>query len=138
MDISEPATAALEFALGRFPDAEITVLYTSGLGESEAGLRWRVLRSECEEERERQETVAAGVFRAAAAAAERADVTVSTALEHGHPIRAIVAYAEDHDIDRIVIGTHDRGGVSRLLLGSVAETVVRQSSVPVTVKSLRS
>jgi nucleotide-binding universal stress UspA family protein len=44
---------------------------------------------------------------------------------------AIATYARDHQIDVIVIGTHGRGGVSRLLLGSVAERVVRTAPCPV-------
>ncbi|MFP4174802.1 MAG: universal stress protein [Halobacteriales archaeon] len=47
--------------------------------------------------------------------------------------RGIVEYAEDHDIDHIVMGSHGRSGVSRVLLGSVAEKVARRSPVPVTV-----
>ena len=44
-----------------------------------------------------------------------------------------MTYAEENDIDHIVVGSHGRGGVSRMLLGSVAETVARRSSVPVTI-----
>jgi len=46
----------------------------------------------------------------------------------GVPSREIVAYARDHGIDLIVMGTHGRTGVSRVLLGSVAEAVVRRST----------
>jgi nucleotide-binding universal stress UspA family protein len=53
--------------------------------------------------------------------------------EIGRPSRAIVEYAEEHDIDHIVMGSHGRSGVTRILLGSVAETVVRRSPVPVTI-----
>ena len=44
---------------------------------------------------------------------------------------AILSYADDHDIDTIVMGTHGRRGVRRMLLGSVAEEVVRRASCPV-------
>ena len=44
---------------------------------------------------------------------------------------AIVDYAKNASIDLIVIGTHGRGGMSRLLLGSVAERVVRTAPCPV-------
>jgi universal stress protein A len=44
---------------------------------------------------------------------------------------AIVDYAKNASIDLIVIGTHGRGGMSRLLLGSVAERVVRTARCPV-------
>ncbi len=47
------------------------------------------------------------------------------------PAPAIVDYAEEHDIDLIVIGTHGRRGLRRFLLGSVAEEVVRTAACPV-------
>jgi len=47
------------------------------------------------------------------------------------PAFGIVDYAKEHDIDLIVIGTHGRGGVTRMLLGSVAEKVVRMAPCPV-------
>jgi nucleotide-binding universal stress UspA family protein len=43
---------------------------------------------------------------------------------------AIVGYANEHHIDLIVMGTHGRGTVSRLLMGSVAERVVRTATCP--------
>jgi nucleotide-binding universal stress UspA family protein len=45
--------------------------------------------------------------------------------------RAIVDYAKDEGIDLIVVGTHGRGGMSRMLLGSVAERIVRTAPCPV-------
>ena len=57
----------------------------------------------------------------------------STAVRMGQPARQIVVYAEEHDVDEVVIGSHGRSLVSRVLLGSVAEKVVRRSPVPVTV-----
>lgn len=47
------------------------------------------------------------------------------------PAEAIVQYAADSGIDLIVIGTHGRRGANRLLMGSVAERVVRRSPCPV-------
>jgi nucleotide-binding universal stress UspA family protein len=64
-------------------------------------------------------------------AAERG-VPVRTEVVEGNPSREIVSYAESTDCDLVVMGTHGRGGIDRLLLGSVAESVVRASSVPVT------
>ncbi|MFB6354387.1 MAG: universal stress protein [Halobacteriales archaeon] len=63
--------------------------------------------------------------------AEAAGVPVETAVLEGSPSREIVRYAEDQGCDLIVMGTHGRGGIDRLLLGSVAERVVRASEVPV-------
>jgi nucleotide-binding universal stress UspA family protein len=50
---------------------------------------------------------------------------------HRSAAGGILAYATEHDIDLIVLGTHGRRGVRRLLLGSVAEEVVRRASCPV-------
>lgn len=47
----------------------------------------------------------------------------------GDPRRAILAASEDADL--IVMGTHGRTGIAQLLMGSVAEHVVRMSEVPV-------
>jgi nucleotide-binding universal stress UspA family protein len=51
----------------------------------------------------------------------------------GKPAREIVSYAEENDISEIVIGSHGREGVSRVLLGNVAEKVVRRSPTTVIV-----
>lgn len=64
-------------------------------------------------------------------AAENRDVTVEKVRLEGRPSRRIVEYADENDCDLIVMGTHGRGGLDRLLLGSVAERVVRAASVPV-------
>jgi nucleotide-binding universal stress UspA family protein len=49
----------------------------------------------------------------------------------GTPAWSIVEYAGTQDIDLIVMGTHGRGGMSHLLMGSVAEHVVRTAPCPV-------
>ena len=44
---------------------------------------------------------------------------------------AIIAYAKENDVDLIVMTTHGRSGLSRLVFGSVAESVVRHTPCPV-------
>ncbi|WP_134671527.1 universal stress protein [Halorussus marinus] len=56
---------------------------------------------------------------------------VATEVIHGTPQRTILDYADDHDVDMIVMGTHGRSGLNRYLLGSVTEKVVRTADVPV-------
>ncbi|MCL9816924.1 universal stress protein [Natronocalculus amylovorans] len=58
-------------------------------------------------------------------------VTVTTAVSHGAPHAQILEYADESDVDLIVMGTHGRTGLNRYLLGSVTERVVRSSDVPV-------
>jgi universal stress protein A len=49
----------------------------------------------------------------------------------GSPASAIVSFAEQYDINYIVMPTHGRTGLKRLLMGSVAEEVVRKAPCPV-------
>jgi nucleotide-binding universal stress UspA family protein len=72
-------------------------------------------------------------FAALDAMAEEVGLETEHLVETGKPAATIVEIAENEDIDHIVMGSHGRQGVSRILLGSVAETVVRRSPVPVTV-----
>jgi universal stress protein A len=65
------------------------------------------------------------------AAPARPDVPLTLASAGGDPARQILRYAAVHPIDLIVVGTHGRTGVSRLLLGSVAERVLRGARCPV-------
>ena len=58
-------------------------------------------------------------------------LTVVRAVIVGQPVRDIIDYAKTHRIDLIVIGTHGYTGLSRLLLGSVAEKIVRLATCPV-------
>lgn len=60
-----------------------------------------------------------------------AGVETVSAVETGVPYLAILQYAQQHDADLVVMGTHGRTGVERYLLGSVTENVLRRSDVPV-------
>lgn len=59
------------------------------------------------------------------------DVPFETAILEGTPSRAICEAAEHRDCGLIIMATSGRGGLDRLLLGSVTEHVVRHASVPV-------
>jgi nucleotide-binding universal stress UspA family protein len=52
-------------------------------------------------------------------------------VRNGHPFLEILKYAKDAEIDMIIIGTHGRTGLAHVLLGSVAEKVVRKAPCPV-------
>jgi nucleotide-binding universal stress UspA family protein len=62
---------------------------------------------------------------------ERKRLRAELALEWGAPFVEIVRYVKEHAIELIVMGTHGRGGVEHLLMGSVAENVVRTAPCPV-------
>ena len=60
-------------------------------------------------------------------------MAIQTHLLRGSTVQAILTFAKDVEADAIVMGTHGRTGLRHLLLGSVAEGVIRQASVPVTI-----
>jgi len=62
--------------------------------------------------------------------------SVKAAVVVGRPFYEIIAYAKRNAIDLIIMGTHGRGGLTHVLMGSVTEKVVRKSPCPVlTVRS---
>jgi len=67
----------------------------------------------------------------AVARVEEAGVEAVGAVRAGTPHRSILDYADENDIDLVVMGTHGRTGIQRYLLGSVTEKVVRTADVPV-------
>ncbi|HMM54277.1 MAG TPA: universal stress protein [Candidatus Desulfobacillus sp.] len=63
---------------------------------------------------------------------EAAGVRYSWHIAVGRIAETILRFAEEHAIDRIVMGTHGRSGLTHLLLGSVASEVSRSAPIPVT------
>jgi nucleotide-binding universal stress UspA family protein len=61
------------------------------------------------------------------------DLKVHREVLHGVPFVEIVRYARTNAIDLIVMGTHGRSGLTHVLIGSVAERVVRKATCPVLV-----
>jgi nucleotide-binding universal stress UspA family protein len=127
-DKSVEARKALEFALEQFPDADVTALYVI---DPVVGL-YDVDDADDDfiaaEKRDAEESLS----EATAIAAEY-DHAVDTEISTGKPAAEIVEYAIESESDQIVIGSHGRSGLSRILLGSVAESVARRAPVPVTI-----
>jgi nucleotide-binding universal stress UspA family protein len=135
-DGSDDVEPAIEHAIGvaATHDATVHGLYVLN-SDAYAGLAmessWNSVDSLLREDAE------AAVARVREIALERSEtdepaVPVQTAVVEGKPSRQLVRYAEANDCDLVVMGTHGRGGIDRLLLGSVAEAVIRASAVPVT------
>ena len=131
-DFSETAAAALGWArdLSREFDSELHLLhvvaepylYPWGSEASAFPLTDVLAQSE--------QAARAQLDRLAASGAGPNDRTV-TATALGTPVDRILDYVTSNQIDLVVIGTHGRGVVAHMLLGSVAERVVRRSPVPV-------
>ncbi|WP_459194948.1 universal stress protein [Halosimplex sp. J119] len=132
VDGSEQAHRAFEFVTEEFDDAEVVLLHV--VNPAEAGYSAQAsLPSFSEEWYENQKAAAEELFDEIDDLAADTDLSITREIEVGKPIRVIVEFAEENDLDQIVMGSHGRSGVTRILLGSVAEAVVRRSPVPVTV-----
>ena len=62
---------------------------------------------------------------------QRAGTKAVTGTVLGHPVMEILRYAKENAIDLVVMGTHGRGPLSHVVMGSVAERVVRKATCPV-------
>jgi nucleotide-binding universal stress UspA family protein len=132
MDGSEQSRDALEHVLEEHADARITVLHVIDPARASYGAQVGLPPSS-EEWFEAEEARAEELFEEVRERAREAGVEVETTTAVGQPSRTIVEYADEHDVDHVVVGSHGRKGLTRVLLGSVAELVVRRSPVPVTV-----
>ncbi|QDT31847.1 universal stress protein [Thalassoglobus polymorphus] len=61
----------------------------------------------------------------------RKKLNLTRSVRTGRPFVEIVRYAKEHDIDLIVMGTHGRGAIVQMFMGSTAERVVRKAPCPV-------
>lgn len=125
VDGSEAAEAALSTAFDLFPDGDVHVLNVLQVTDLPADST----ASAAELAASESETVIDSVRGIAADRGRE----IRTDVTEGHAAKTIIAYAADNDIDHVVIGSTGRTGARRLLLGSVAETVVRRAPCPVTV-----
>ncbi len=62
---------------------------------------------------------------------DQASLKIETAVCEGRPSLEIVDFAKKNDVELIVMGTHGRGPVGRMFLGSVTENVIRSAHCPV-------
>ena len=130
VDGSPQSTAALEYAVARFPDADVTALHVVGLPfeystDELAGSAFERFLSGLTE---RGESVLESTIDDAALDG----TAVETELTYGKPPQSIVDFATAGGFDQVVMGFHGRSRASRFLTGSVAETVARRASVPLT------
>ncbi|WP_265109340.1 universal stress protein [Halosolutus halophilus] len=79
------------------------------------------------------EQVGEDALEAAADAAREAGLEPTVAVRHGRPHEEILDYAADEDVDLLVMGSKERSGEYRRLLGSVTDRVARLASRPVTI-----
>lgn len=132
MDFSAPSDAALDYARSvatRF-DASLHLLHVAE-DPYRALYTAEVFVPEVEGLRDEILDDATGRLKDRLRASDVNELHATVDVAMGTPAGCIVEYAGAHEIDLIVMGTHGRGGMSHLLMGSVAERVVRTAPCPV-------
>jgi universal stress protein A len=130
-DFSECARKALQYAIAfaRDRDAAITLLYVIApnyaVGEY-GGYNYATLETELR-------TAGEGQLADLVLNEIRGEIPADTLLRTGPPVTEITTVANEIEADLIVISTHGRTGLKHVLLGSVAEAVVRRAPCPVLV-----
>lgn len=133
VDDSVQASQAVKFVRNEFPEAEVVLLHV--IDPADPGYAGgTTLPVSSEKWFERREAAAEELLDDLEGLATPDGGPVERVIEVGRPIQTIVEYVEDHDVDHVVVGSHGRSGMTRVLLGRVAETVVRRSPVPVTLR----
>ncbi|USZ69829.1 universal stress protein (plasmid) [Halorussus salilacus] len=127
-DGSEDADEALRYAMEQFPDDELVVFHVVEPFPDHVAAATEDDPGDWETEADR---LAAEVFDDIRSRV--GDAPFRAEWRYGRPKHEIVHFAEDNDVDQIVMGSHGRDGMSRILLGSIAEVVCRRAPVPVTV-----
>jgi nucleotide-binding universal stress UspA family protein len=128
-DLGEASAAATDQAFSLAGSLGASLLVVSVIDPGSLLLPGGRFRTRVDQERARLEADA----QALVARGRRERIDVSFLVWTGDPGDQIVAAAEAEGVDMIVVGSHGRGTVGRLLLGSVSEHVVRNASCPVLV-----
>ncbi len=137
-DGSEAAEASLKHAveLAKRFDASLHVLYVVDTAATDLSLGadqvQRIKEGRLGEMKELKQRIERALERAREKA-EGAGVEVMTHTEVGTPHKEVVSFAKANDVDLVVMSSHGRSGVQRLLLGSVTERVLRTLKRPVLV-----
>ena len=130
VDGSDQSLAAIEYTVDRFPDARITLFHAVAPSLVDEPATMDEGRGDLIDSLTRR---GASLLDSAVQSIENDDIVVESVLEHGPPAQSILDYAIDNAFDQIIMGSHGRSLPARIIFGSVAETVSRRSTVPVTI-----
>lgn len=124
-DFTEPSQQALPYAVSQAKgmDAELLIVHVREISTATGeGMLYAGIPTEDPEELQAklEEVVPQGF-----------DGPYTHRLLEGNPAREIVKLAKDESIDLIVVGTHGRSGLARVLMGSATESILRHAPCPV-------
>lgn len=131
-DGSPLSEKALEYAITKHPNNNITVLcvinpfevvYETELKGLKAGMNWQDKMSKkadkiCEDARKQ---------------AKKHNQQIQTEVKTGNPAQKIIEYIDKNSIEHIIMGSHGGSSLSKIILGSTTEKIIRRSSIPVTI-----
>ncbi len=133
VDFSDASPGALDYAIkfATGTSARLIILHVIYLGDTLRKGSYGIYRNSDIRQSARRE--AARQMEAFVQSAELGEVKFETLLKIGHPVSEICAVAEEIVPDLIITATHGHSGFRHLLIGSVAELVVRHAKSPVLV-----
>lgn len=134
VDGSSEAEKALEYVLNELPEPELTLIHVvNPISSFGYGGDDYFDAEGYQEQVDQQHKRGEELLETCRETAAKRGIEAETVLKTGRPAREILEAAEASDVDHIVMGSRGRSGVGRVLFGSVAETVTRRASVPVTI-----
>lgn len=132
VDDSPLAEASVAYAAEVFPDAAIEAVHVADVEYDMEYDMAEVERASLDDLEGVGDDLAQSVFATVRGVLADRDVDASATLLVGDPADLLVEHAAERDVDQVVMGTHARDGLSRHLLGSVAERVTRRTDAPTT------
>lgn len=136
VDESQQAAAALDIAieLARAVGASLTIVHAIDPALVASASADTMAANTVEIELDELQNAGRELLEKAVARAKAAGLETMSMLRDGAPAATILDTARRSNCDLIVIGTHGRHGVARMFVGSCAESVLRESTVPVLIK----
>lgn len=125
LDGSPESEAALREAFDIFPEAEVHTFHVVQVTDFSQKSNKSPYELAVDKGRE--------ILDRANEIADKHDRGIETRMKEGHAAKTIVRYAEENDVDHIVMGSTGRSGMPRVLLGSVVESVTRRAPCSVVI-----
>jgi nucleotide-binding universal stress UspA family protein len=139
VDGSEPSDSAVALAIrvAHDQDAKLLFLHVSEVAKIAAMVSSTAVCVDPSPALDAEQAAGEDALRRAETKAGKSAVAVESLLVKGASADAILKISHQEGADLIVMGSHGRGGIQRALLGSVAEGVLRHSTVPVMIARVR-
>lgn len=129
--------AAVDYALSLDYDINITVIHVIPICENKSRIRRIVLPEAFDELQALSMASVVPIIEEAQSRATEQGTDLQVVTKYGHPASQITEYADKNTVDHIIMGSYSRKPLSRLLLGSILEGVIRRATIPVSIVNHR-